>query len=325
MTPSRGVSLSLSLLRLQQIWRSSLACVLVAANFVALPAQAQEPAATPEQKVLRVCQDPNNMPFSSRDQSGFENKIAALFAADLGWKLDTLWSPQRMGFIRNTLRKKLPDSEVYKCDLATSVAFEAGSSTQAYYRSTYAMAYLKGNGLDGVKTLDDVLKLDPVKRRALRFGVFARSPVSDWLLQNGLLDQIVSYQTQTGDPDQYPGEVLEQDLVNGKIDVAFIWGPIAGYFASKSTDGAIVAMPLMSRPGMRFDFGIAMGVRRDDVEFKQRIDALIVKNRDQINAILRSYGVPLVDERGALVVGSRVERGALVVRSRVERGALVAR
>jgi mxaJ protein len=283
-------------------WRSSLACVLAAASFAALPAHAGS-ADAPEQKVLRVCQDPNNMPFSSRDQSGFENKIAALFAADLGWKLETLWSPQRMGFLRNTLRAKVPNSDAYKCDLATSVPFEKGSSTLAYYHSTYSMTYLKGKGLDGVKTLDDLLKLDPVKRRALRFGVFARSPVSDWLLHNGLLEQIVSYQTQTGDPEQYPGQVVEQDLVNGKIDVAFIWGPIAGYFASKSSNGAVVAMPLASRPGLQFDFSIAMGVRRGDDDFKALIDGLIVKNRDQINAILSSYGVPLLDDSGALVSG----------------------
>lgn len=273
---------------------SAIAAALIAASLCMLPARAQE-AEQPAQKVLRVCQDPNNRPFSSRDGSGFENRIAALFAADLGWKLDTMWSPQRMGFLRNTLRAKVPGSTAYKCDLATSVAFEQGSTTQAYYRSTYAMAYLKGRGLDGVKTLDDLLALDPQLRKSLRLGVFARSPVSNWLLQNGLIDQIVSYQTQTGDPEQYPGEVVEKDLANGKIDIAFIWGPIAGYFAQQSLGASIVAVPLKSRPGMQFEFSIAMAVRHGDDALKQRINRLIIKHQGKINAILADYGVPLVD------------------------------
>ena len=281
------------------LWQVGIAGLLM--TMFAWPAQASEQTVQqPAQGVLRVCQDPNNLPFSSRDGHGFENKIAALFAADLGWTLETMWSPQRMGFIRNTLRAKVPDSTAYKCDLATSVAFEKGGTTQAYYRSTYAMAYLKGKGLDGVKTLDDLLALDPQQRQQLKLGVFARSPVSDWLLKHGLMEQIVSYQTQTGDPDQYPGQMLEQDLANGKIDIAFIWGPIAGYFAQQSSSAAIVSVPLRSVPGMHFEFGIAMAVRRGDDEFKQRIDGLIVKHQSQINAILADYGVPLVDERSNL-------------------------
>jgi quinoprotein dehydrogenase-associated probable ABC transporter substrate-binding protein len=279
---------------------SAIAAVLMAASLCTAPARAQtmeQKNASGAEKVLRVCQDPNNRPFSSRDGSGFENKIAALFAADLGWKLDTMWSPQRMGFLRNTLRAKVPGSTAYKCDLATGVAFEPGSTTHAYYRSTYAMAYLEGRGLDGVKTLDDLLALDPQQRKRLRLGVFARSPVANWLLQNGLIEQIVSYQTQTGDPEQYPGEVVEKDLANGKIDIAFIWGPIAGYFAQQSAGAAIVAVPLKSRPGMQFEFSIAMAVRNGDDAFKRRIDGLIVKHQGEINAILADYGVPLVDDQ----------------------------
>jgi quinoprotein dehydrogenase-associated probable ABC transporter substrate-binding protein len=290
--------------KIARLWHGTILMMLSA--WFALPAQASEQAVQPpDEPVLRVCQDPNNLPFSSRDGSGFENKIAALFAAELGWKLETMWSPQRMGFIRNTLRAKVPGSTAYKCDLATSVAFEKGATTHAYYRSTYAMTYLKGKGLDGVKTLDDLLALEPSQRQQLRLGVFARSPVSDWLLKHGLMEQIVSYQTQTGDPDQYPGQVLEQDLVQGKIDIAFIWGPIAGYFAQRSSSAAMVSVPLKSGPGMHFEFGIAMAVRRGDDEFKQRIDGLIVKNQGRINAILADYGVPLVDERtNELVAGA---------------------
>jgi len=246
-------------------------------------------------KVLRVCQDPNNLPLSNRAGEGFENKIAALFAQQLGWKLEHTWYPQRMGFIRNTLRAKEEHSERFKCDLVTGVArgFELAANTHSYYRSSYAMAYVKDHGLDKVRTLDDLLALDASQRKKLRFGVFAGSPVTEWLLQNGLMEQVNWYQSQTGDAEQYPGEIVEKDLASGKIDVAFAWGPIAGYFAKRTRSASIVAIPLQSRPGMKFDFEIAMGVRHADKDFRQLIDRLIDTNQGKIQAILEQYGVPL--------------------------------
>ncbi len=265
----------------------------IAALVLAATAQAAEP-----QQVLRVCQDPNNLPFSNRDLQGFENKIAALLAADLGWKIEYTWYPQRMGFIRNTLRAKNPDSDTFKCDLVTGVAagFDMGATTRPYYRSTYAMAYVKGKGLDGVHTLEDLLTLGAEQRAKLRLGVFGRSPVTDWLLENGLIDRMVSYQTQSGDAERYPGEMVEKDLANGVIDVAFIWGPIAGYFARQATAAPIAAIPLRPHPGIQFEFDIAMAVRFGEAAYKQRIDDAIDRNRPQINAILAQYGVPLLDQ-----------------------------
>jgi quinoprotein dehydrogenase-associated probable ABC transporter substrate-binding protein len=262
-------------------------------------APAAEPAARP---VLRVCQDPNNLPFSRRDLAGFENRIAALFAQELGWDIAYTWFPQRMGFVRNTLRAKEPGTERYKCDLITGVAkgFDLGATTQPYYRSTYAMAYVRGKGLDTVRTLDDLLALPPERRAGLKLGVFGGSPVADWLLAHGLMDQIVSYQPQSGDAEEYPGQIVENDLDRGAIDVAFVWGPIAGYFAGRSPDHHIVAVPLASQPGMRLDFEIAMAVRFGDRELKERIDGLIARNRPRIEAILREYGVPLLDGQGRL-------------------------
>jgi quinoprotein dehydrogenase-associated probable ABC transporter substrate-binding protein len=272
--------------------------VAMTASFLALNASANE-----QDKTLRVCQDPNNLPFSNRDLMGFENKIAQLLGQELGWAVEYTWYPQRMGFVRNTLRAKLPDSNQYKCDLIIGVPkeFELGATTRTYYRSTYEMAYVKGKGFDHIKTPDDLLALDPDKRKTLRLGVFARSPVTDWLLQNGMVEQIVPYQPQTGDENQYPGEMVEKDLAQGKIDFAFAWGPIVSYFAKNSATVPIVAIPFKPHPGNQFDFSIAMAVRHGDKEFKDRIDQLIAKNQDKINVILASYGVPLVDERGELV------------------------
>jgi mxaJ protein len=293
----------------RQLVRRWGAALWVAALWAGAPAaHAAGAQAEPAPKqVLKVCQDPNNLPFSRSDLSGFENKIAALFAQELGWDIAYTWFPQRMGFVRNTLRAKEPNSDAFKCDLITGVStgFDMGATTQPYYRSTYAMAYLKGKGLDGVRTLEDLLALEPGLRQRLRLGVFAGSPITDWLLQNGLIGQMVSYQSQTGDAEQYPGEMVEKDLASGKIDIAFAWGPIAGYFAKQSAGGQIVAVPLAPRPGVQFDFAIAMAVRHGDKQLKQRIDQLIAKNQTRISAILEQYGVPLLDERGQLMTPSR--------------------
>lgn len=264
----------------------------------ATPATAATAAATPLPAVLRVCQDPNNLPFSNRALQGFENKIAALLAADLGWKIEYTWYPQQMGFIRNTLRAKIPDTDSYKCDLVTGVAagFDLGATTRPYYRSSYAMAYIKGKGFDSVHTLEDLLALPAERRASMRLGVFGGSPVADWLLENGLIDRMVSYRPQSGDVDHYPGEMVEKDLPKGDIDIAFLWGPIAGYYASRAAGGAapVVAIPLRPHPGMAFEYDIVMATRFGENDYKQRIDAAIGRNRAKIDAILSEYGVPLL-------------------------------
>lgn len=279
-------------------WRPGWSAWLAGAGWaLAMGTAHAQPMMEPGQdKVLRVCQDPNNLPLSNRALAGFENKIAALFAQQLGWKLEHAWFPQRMGFIRNTLRAKEDNADHFKCDLVTGVpkGFDMAATTRPYYRSSYAMAYVKGKGLDRVRTLDDVMALDAGQRGKLKIGAFAGSPVTEWLLQNNLMEQVTWYQSQTGDAEQYPGEVIEKDLASGKIDMAFAWGPIAGYFARNTRSAPIVAIPLASTPGMKFDFEIAMAVRHSDKDFRQRIDGLIAANAAKIHAILEQYGVPLL-------------------------------
>jgi mxaJ protein len=264
---------------------------------LSLPAAAQDAAAAPQQKVLRVCQDPKNMPMSNQQDQGYENRIAALLATKLGWKLEHTWYPQRMGFIRNTLKAKLPDSENYKCDVVTAVStdFDLGLTTHPYLSSTYAMAYVKGKGLDGIKTPDDLLKLDPAIRDKLRIGIFARSPASDWLLKNGLIGQMVSYQPQTGDREQYPGQLIDRDLANGTVDVAIAWGPIVGYFARHAGGLPIAVVPFApTSDGIQYGFSIAMGVRYGDKALRDQINTVLDASHDEITAILQEYGVPTV-------------------------------
>ncbi len=254
-------------------------------------------------KVLRVCADPNNLPLSNQRGEGYENKIAELFAKELGWQLEFTWYPQRMGFIRNTLRARVEGEERYKCDLIMGlpVGFELASTTKPYLRSTYALAYVKGKGLDSVKAPEDLLELEPAKLKSLKFGVFGQTPPVDWLLKHGLFGQAVSYQKQTGDPEQYPGEVIEKDLATGKVDVAFAWGPIVAYFARQSPNGNLAVVAFKPDAEIKFDYSIAMGVRHGEREWKSQVEQLIGQQRAKIQAILAAYGVPQLDEAGKLV------------------------
>jgi mxaJ protein len=275
----------------------------LAIGLTACPAGAQDAAAAPagssgvEQKVLRVCQDPKNMPMSDDKERGFENRIAALLAKKMGWKLEHTFYPQRMGFIRNTLKAKIPDTETYKCDVVTAVStdFDIGLATKPYLTSTYALAYVKGKGLDGVKTPDDLVKLPAAVRDKLRIGIYAKTPPSDWLLKNELIGQMVSYQTQTGDPEQYPGQIIDRDLASGKLDVAIAWGPIVGYFAQHANGVPIAVVPFPPEVGgVQYSFSIAMGVRYGEKALRDQLNAAIEASRPEIAAILQEYGVPMV-------------------------------
>jgi mxaJ protein len=266
---------------------------------VGAPAQQGAPGADGD-RVLRVCADPNNLPFSNRAGEGFENKIAEVLAQELGWTLEYTWFPQRMGFIRNTLRARDPVSNRFKCDLVIGVpaGFELAATTKPYYRSTYALVYVKGKGLDSVTAPEALLALDPGKLKSLRLAVVGRTPPADWLLKHHLFDQVVSYQTQSGDPERYPGEIVEKDLAGGAVDVAFMWGPIAGYFAQRTKSPALVVVPFPRDPEIHFDFAIAMGVRFGERDWKERVERAIEASRPRIDSILAAYGVPRLDEQG---------------------------
>ena len=251
----------------------------------------------PERKALRVCQDPNNLPFSNTKGEGIENRIAEVFGKALGLPVTYYSFPQRLAFIRNTLRFKLPGQD-YPCDIVMGVpvGYDQVSVTQPYYRSTYALVYAQGKGLDQVRTPEDFLALDRAKLAKLRIGVYDRSPASDWLDKHGLVDSGVPYKMMNADPEQYPGQIIENDLAAGKIDVAIVWGPIAGYFAKRVTSARLTVLPMKSERGVRFDYQMAMGVRYGEREWKQQVESLIESRRSEIQAILAEFGVPQVDE-----------------------------
>lgn len=272
------------------VWRCALLLVVVAV----LPSAA---FAVPRE-ALRVCADPNNLPFSHKNLQGFENKLADLWSKRLGLRLEYTWFPQRIGFVRNTLRFKNEHNE-YKCDVVMGVAqgYELLMTTKPYYRSTYALVYVKGRGLDDVQSGSDFLNLDGERKARLRIGAFDKTPGPAWLSRHGMLEQMVPYQAMSGDPEDYPGEILEQALVEEEIDTAIIWGPIAGYFAKQAEQVEMVVIPLESEPGVKFDFQISAGVRRGEDDAKLELERLMDETSGQIRALLESYNVPLLEIR----------------------------
>lgn len=286
-----------SLLQRARRLAAAAACLMTACVLVGAASRANAQDSPAKRTELRVCQDPNNLPFSNTKGEGIENRIADVFGKALDLPVTYFSFPQRLAFIRNTLRYRLPGEE-FRCDLVIGVpvGFDEGVSvTKPYYRSTYALVFPKGKGMDSVTTVDEFLALDPAKLHAMRIGVYDRSPASEWLSHHGLLDTGVPYAMMNPDPQQYPGEIIEKDLAKGKIDAAIVWGPIAGYFAQRVKSPQLVVLPLKSEPGVKLDYQMAMGVRFGEREWKQQIEGLIDSRHADIQAILKEYGVPLVD------------------------------
>ena len=259
--------------------------------------------AADERSAFKVCADPHYLPWSNRTGEGYENRIASLLAGALNLSVEYTWFPQRMGFIRNTLRARGPDGE-YKCDVVMGLptGFELAITTEPYYHSTYALVYVKGRGLDDVQSAEDLLALESARRSQVRFGLAERNPGTIWLAKHGMLDQIeIAYASQHGNPEVHPGQLEQEDLLAGRIDATIMWGPIAGHFARSNPDIPIAVIPMASEPGVRMHFGISAGVRFGQKARKEELQKLLDENADAVEAILREHGVPLVDTDGALL------------------------
>jgi mxaJ protein len=269
-----------------------LAALTVALLMALCAARADEP-----RTAFRPCIDPNNLPFSNAQGEGFENRFAELFAKRLGLPVESYAFPQRMNFVRNTLRYKLPGTD-FRCDImmGVPVGYDQAWTTAPVYRSTYVLVFPKGRQLDAVKSGGDLFTVFADPKERPRIGVYDRSPASLWLVKHGWEEQARPYRMLSADPEQYPGEIIAKDLAQGTIDAAIVWGPIGGYFAKRI--GALTVVALRSEPGIKFDYEMAMGVRHGDREWKAVVEKLIAENQAAIRAILREYNVPLLDERG---------------------------
>lgn len=246
---------------------------------------------------LRVCADPNSLPQSNQLGQGYENKIAEALAHDLGKKVEYTYFPQRMGFVRNTLRSRDQQTLQYKCDVIIGVpkGYDVTATTQPYMHSIYALVFEPRGALKGLQSPEELLKLPPAKLHALHIGLFAQTPASDWVLKNGLIGQAVMYAAQSGDPKETPDTIVERDLAAGTIDVAVVWGPVAGFIASRHTDKGWVALPFKPDPQIKFDYEISMGLRQGEKDWQKTLDDWISAHNSEIKQILTAYHIPLVE------------------------------
>lgn len=241
--------------------------------------------------VFRVCADPSDLPFSNQAREGFENKIAAVLAKDLGKSLGFTWQPQVFGFLRLTL-------DDYRCDVVMGITQgnDEVANSNAYYRSVYALIIRPHTGFDGITSLEDP------RLKGKRIGIIAGTPPANILADRGLLDNVHAYQLSVNLRFFAPAHDLTRDLENDKIDVGVLWGPIAGYFASRS-GGKLKIVPLLhesaDEPPMAFS--IVMGVRHGEAAWRRTLNAAIAKAQPDITRILESFGVPLLDDRNHLL------------------------
>jgi len=244
---------------------------------------------------FRVCADPLNPPYSSKKQDGFENKIASLFAKQLGQEVEYYWFPQRIGFVRNTLKSNIGDTKQFKCDVIMGVpaGFDFTATTNAYYHSTYVLLIAKGRGWDNITIPEQLRSLPLAKQESLKIAMFDRGPGTAWLQNNGLLEQGVPYQTMTGDHENNTAMMIQKELQAGNIDMVILWGPMAGHIIAQQPN-AYKILAMKSSLNMKFDYSMAMGVRYPDKQRKALLNDLITKNQTEIKKILENYHVPLL-------------------------------
>ena len=236
-------------------------------------------------KVLRVCADPRNMPFSNEKGEGFENKIAELFAEKLQKKLDYAYYPGATGFVRNTLGS-------HRCDviLGFPQGDDLAQGTNPYYRTAYALIVRQGSGLEDVTTLEDRRLKDK------HIGIVAGTPPATDMAVYGLMANAKPYPLMIDTRVDSSAEAMINDLTSGNIDAGILWGPMAGFYAKKANPALHVTPLVKEKTGPRLVYRVGMGVRAADQNWKRQLNGLIQENQPAINKILLEFGVPLLDE-----------------------------
>lgn len=245
-------------------------------------------------RVLRVCADPANLPFSNQKGEGFENKIADIVGEALGIPVEYTWFPQATGFIRRTLFAKA-------CDVVIGYAQgdELVLNTNHYYRSTYAILYRKGGALDGVESLADE------RLKGKHIGIVAGTPPGDIMARLGLMAFAKPYPLMVDRRYESPTERMIEDIRKGEIEAGILWGPIAGYFAGRGGEQLVVKPLLKESIGPRMTYRITMGVRQGDDLWKRQLNQIIAQNQGKIDKVLLDFGVPLLDEDNKQITAPR--------------------
>jgi quinoprotein dehydrogenase-associated probable ABC transporter substrate-binding protein len=236
-------------------------------------------------KVLRVCADPHNMPLSTEQGKGYENKLAELLADKLGKRLAYTWYPQAPGFVRNTLA-------AHKCDVMMGIpqGDDLVQVTNPYYRTAYALVFKQGHDLEGADTLGDP------RLKGKRIGIVAGTPPGNNMAVNGLMARAKPYPLVIDTRVDSSSAAMMHDLAIGEIDAGILWGPMAGYYARQASPAVTIVPLVKETTGPRLVYRIAMGVRFADQEWKRLLNRTIQENQPAINKLLLSFGVPLLDD-----------------------------
>ena len=257
--------------------------VLVMVTGVAVPA-----TQSAELEALRVCADPDNLPFSNRQEEGYENRIAALVAQELGIPLSYTWWPQRRGFLRGTLNAR-------RCDvvIGISTGHPLVLTTRAYYSSPYVIVARRQDGRQIVSLDDSLLK-------QLRIGVYRNSPIDFVLGRRGIVENVIGYSTFYDGRTNFPGKIIE-GVAAARIDVAIVWGPAAGYFVGQQSETlklVPIEVPRLQGSGKSEPqvFAMSMGVRKTDEQLHAVLETVLKAKSVEIRHILQHYGVPLDDQ-----------------------------
>ncbi len=244
----------------------------------------------PGQTSVKVCADAFNLPYSNKALEGFDNKIATIVGEELGLPVEYYWFPQRIGFSRNTIKKVDPQTGKFLCDVAMSIPAERGMylPTTPYFSSIDSMVYRKGEGYE-LTEISDIAKLH-AQGKKLKIGLFDRAIATETLIKDGLEDHIQYFQMMPGDARINSGRIITEELASGRIDVAFAWGPVAGFYASQS-DVAMTVVPL-NEIGSDYVFSFGMGVRPQDAEWQSLLNQILEKRKDDIATIIAQYNMP---------------------------------
>ncbi|HET7587716.1 MAG TPA: quinoprotein dehydrogenase-associated putative ABC transporter substrate-binding protein [Gammaproteobacteria bacterium] len=271
-----------------QIIGSAILALLFLVAMLSTAAHASAPPAPWTKRPLRVCADPNDLPFSNRAQQGFENKLAQLVASRMNTYVEYEWWPQRQKFLDNTLY-------AHHCDVVMGWAAHSDAvlTTKPYYRSAYAIVYRKSASYD-IRSLRDPLL------RKLQIGVHAVG--DDWfdlpggavLANRGIVKNVHVYTLFSNYGRPNPSAELIEAVASGDVDVAIAWGPLAGYFAKYQPVDLVVVPLVNAHAKLPFEFSISAAVRKGDTELRDKLNRILENNRDQINALLASYNVPLL-------------------------------
>jgi quinoprotein dehydrogenase-associated probable ABC transporter substrate-binding protein len=248
--------------------------------------------------MMRVCADPDNMPFSNDKGEGFENKLAELIAAKLDDTVDYTWFSESSGYVPNAVGTDA-------CDLIMGYAQGTGliDDSNPYYHTSYVLIYRQNDpDLAGVDRLSDP------RLKGKRIGLFARTPPASILALYGLVANAKPFEVNAGESASKAAEAMLEEIASGKLDAGLLWGPVGGYYAQRSSVPLALVPLVKENAGPSTIYGITLGLRPNDPQWKHQINKVIAENEREIDEILQGYNVPVLDKDGNLIAPSDAER-----------------